>query len=288
MVKQSRAELFRLTPIWVPEEPPAKRAKKTPVGAASTQDASMVNDEAKGEKESSDEVDSDSSGSNSDFSSEDGSSEASGLDKFEEAYKELADLLQDEVALDRIVSGNTNDDVPGLLLEGGLDTLQTLANVPRSWPLARLTIPLSGFSKQLERLLEGYCMEVMATNVQPELHLPSIKKFAKDLVLLFSFHLAERISSLLRQVLDHPKKVLYDPESEVLFLPQFWLLPIYRELLNTASRNRPSRDSELRRSASGLVKVLCKPSDSVAGGKGKRKGKLLKQGSALARFDGWF
>ena len=82
--------------------------------------------------------------------------------------------------------------------------------------------------------------------------------------------------------------MLYDPESEVLFLPQFWLLPIYRELLNTASRNRPSRDSELRRSASGLVKVLCKPSDSVAGGKGKRKGKLLKQGSAVARVDGWF
>ena len=130
--------------------------------------------------------------------------------------------------------------------------------------------------------------EVMATNAKPELHLPSIKKFAKDLVLLFAFHLAERISSLLRQALDHPKKVLYDPESEVLFLPQFWLLPIYRELLNTASRNRPSRDSELRRSASGLVKALCKPSDSAAGGKGKRKGKLLKQGSALARFDGWF
>ena len=78
-------------------------------------------------------------------------------------------------------------------------------------------------------------MEVMATNAQPDLHLPSIKKFAKDLVLLFALHLAERISSLLRQVLDHPKKVLYDPESEVLFLPQFWLLPIYRELLNTAS-----------------------------------------------------
>ena len=262
VVKQARAEFFRLTPIWVPEEPPAKRAKKTPKSAASTQDASMVSDEAKGGKESSDEFDSDSSGSNSDFSSEDGSSEASDLDKFEEAYKEFSRLTEgvDEVALDRIVSGNTNDDVPGLLLEGGLDTLQTLANVPKTWPLARLTIPLSGFSKQLERQLEGYCMEVMATNVQPELHLPSIKKFAKDLVLLFAFHLAERISSLLRQVLDHPKKVLYDPESEVLFLPQFWLLPIYRELLNTASRSRPSRDSELRRSASGLVKVLCKPS----------------------------
>ena len=74
----------------------------------------------------------------------------------------------------------------------------------------------------------------------------------------------------------------------MLFLPQFWILPIYRELLNTASRHRPSRDSELRRSASGLVKVLCKPSDSVAGGKGKRKGKPLMQGGALARFEGWF
>ena len=112
VVKQSRAEFSRLTPIWVPEEPPAKRAKKTPESAASAQDASMGNDEAKGEKESSDEVDSDSSGSNSDFSSEDGSSEASDLDKFEEAYKEFSRLTAgvDEVALDRIVSGNTNDD----------------------------------------------------------------------------------------------------------------------------------------------------------------------------------
>ena len=100
--------------------------------------------------------------------------------------------------------------------------------------------------------------------------------------------MAEKISSLLRQVLDHPTKVLCDPESEVLFLPQFWFLPIYRELLNTASRHRPSRDSELRRSASGLVKVLCKTVDSVAGGKGKRKGKPLKQGGALAGFSGWF
>ena len=53
-------------------------------------------------------------------------------------------------------------------------------------------------------------------------------------------------------------------------------------------RCRPSRASELSRAASGLVKVLCKPCDSGAGGKGKRKGKLLKQGSALASFNEWF
>ena len=82
--------------------------------------------------------------------------------------------------------------------------------------------------------------------------------------------------------------MLYDPETEVLFLPQFWLFPIYRELLNTASRNRPSKNSEVRRAASGLVKVLCTAQDCSAGKKGSRKGKPLKQGGALAKFNDWF
>ena len=127
--------------------------------------------------------------------------------------------------------------------------------------LARLTIPLSGFSKQLERLLEGYCLERMATNANPDQHNGAVKQFAKDLVVVLAMHLSERIASLLRQVLDHPSKVLYDPETEPLFLPQFWVLPLYRALLNTASRCRPSRSSELSRAASGLVKVLCKPGE---------------------------
>ena len=61
----------------------------------------------------------------------------------------------------------------------------------------------------------------------------------------------------------------------MLFLPQFWLFPIYRELLNTASRNRPSKNSEVRRAASGLVKVICTAQDCSAGKKGSRKGKPL-------------
>ena len=274
----------------MPDDPPAKRAKRTKEPVSPSHDSTMASGDAKAKQESSTESNSDSSDSNSDFSSEDGSSDVSDLDKFEEAYQEFGRLTEgvDVLALDRNLAGNKSDDVPGLSLAGGLDTLHTLANVPKTWPLARLTIPLSGFSKQLERLLEGYCMEIYATNAQPDEHLMSIKLFAKDLVLLLAFHLAERIASLLRQVLDHSTKVLYDPENEVLFLRQFWLLPIYRELLNTASRIRPSRDSELRRAASGLVKVLCKPSDSAAGGKGSHKGKPLKQGGSLAKFKEWF
>ena len=82
-------------------------------------------------QESSPESSSDSSDSNSDFSSEDGSSDVSDLDKFKEAYEEFGKLTAgvDTMALDRHLAGNKSDDVPGLSLEGGLATLQTLANV---------------------------------------------------------------------------------------------------------------------------------------------------------------
>ena len=263
VVKQAVARQFQLTPVPVPEDLPAKRAKKMKEQVSSSHETTGGTGDVKMERESSPESSSDSSDSNSDVSSEDGFSDVSDLDKFEEAYEEFGKLTAgvDPKVLERHMAGHTSDDVPGLSLAGGLTTLRSLANVSKTWPLARLTIPLSGFSKHLERLLEGYCLEVYATNVYPDGQVGSIKAYAKDLVLLLAFHLAERIDST---------KVLYDPENEVLFLPQFWLLPIYRELLNTASRNRPSRDSEVRRAASGLVKVLCKVNDSAAGGKARR------------------
>ena len=144
-VKQAKAAKFRLTPIWVPEEPLAKRAKTAEVRLSSTNDVSMTEGEGKSEKESSEEGDSDSSGSNSDFSSDDDSPEVSDLDKFEEAYTEFRGLTDgvDPSAFERVGSGNSNDDVPGLVLPGGLNTLHTLANVPKSWPLSRLTISRS-------------------------------------------------------------------------------------------------------------------------------------------------
>ena len=92
-------------------------------------------------------------------------------------------------------------------------------------------------------------------------------------VLRRDHRLAEKISSLLRHVLDHPSKVLYDPETEPLFLPLCWFYPIYRELLNTASRHKYM---ELRRAASGLVKVICRTVESRPGGKGKNPGRPRK------------
>ena len=85
----------------------------------------------------------------------------------------------------------------------------------------------------------------------------------------------------------HPSKVLYDPETEPLFLPLFWFYPIYREMLNSASRHRPSKSMELRRAASGLVKVICRTEDSRPNGRGKKPGKP-KQKGLLASFEEWF
>ena len=114
----------------------------------------------------------------------------------------------------------------------------------------------------------GCCMEIFVRNTNPDSQLHFVRKFAKDLVVVFAFHLAETISALFRHVLDHPSKVLYDPETEPLFLPIFWFYPIYREMLNSASRHRPSKSMELRRAASGLVKVICRTEESRPGWKG--------------------
>ena len=100
---------------------------------------------------------------------------------------------------------------------------------------------------------------------------------------MLAFHLAETIAALFRHVLHHPSKVLYDPETEPLFLPLFWLYPIYREMLNSASTHRPSKSMELRRAASGLVKVICRTEESRPNGPGKKPGKpsLLASRSGL-------
>ena len=242
VVNQDKAKRFELTPVWAPAEPPAKQAKTAEVRLSSASNVPRPPKSDENEKGSSEEEDSDSSGSNSDVSSQDDSSDVSDLEKFDEAYTDFGALTKnvDPRTLERDGSANQNEEVPGIDLPGGLKALHSLANVPKSWPLARLTIPLSAASKHLERLLEGCCNEIYVRNTNPDLQLHFVRKFAKDLVVVLAFHLAETIAALFRHVLHHPSKVLYDPETEPLFLPLFWFYPIYREMLNSASRHRPA------------------------------------------------
>ena len=72
----------------------------------------------------------------------------------------------------------------------------------------------------------------------------------------------------MRSILGHESKILFDKDTQLLLTPKFWLLPLYRELLNSARRIRPSPASERARGCTGLVKVICKENKEQ---KGKRK-----------------
>ena len=135
-------------------------------------------------------------------------------------------------------------------------------------PLARLTIRLGGLSKQIDRLLEGYCFQILATNRDPDAHNGKVIQTATHLTWILAEYLADTIAWLMRSILDHASKILFDNDTEPLLTPGFWILPLYRELLNSARRNRPSAASERARGCTGLVKLICKENKEQ---RGKRK-----------------
>ena len=75
----------------------------------------------------------------------------------------MQDLANDLYYIDvtRYSRGSTSEDAAGVLLVDGHEKLQEMVHLPRTWPLARLTIPLEGLSKQIDRLLEGYCFQIL-------------------------------------------------------------------------------------------------------------------------------
>ena len=195
---------------------------------------------------------------------------ASDLDRFDTAYdaiRGLADGLYN-IDLRRLPRGTTSEDASGVLLEGGWEKLQDLAHLPRTWPLARLTIPLEGLSKQIDRLLEGYCLQILATNRDPKVHNGKVLQMASHLTWILAEFPADTLAWLMRSILEHDTKILCDKDTQLLLTPKFWILPLYRELLNSARRNRPSPSSERARGCTGLVKVICKENKEQ---KGKRK-----------------
>ena len=198
------------------------------------------------------------------------SSVASDQDRFDAAYEAFRDLSEGLYDIDtrQYARGVTSDGAPGIMLSDGQAKLRELVHLPRNWPLARLTIPLGGLSKQVDRLLEGYCFQILATNSDPDAHHGKVIQTATHLTLILAEYLADTIAWLMRSILDHESKILFDTDTEPLLTPGFWILPLYRELLNSASRNRPSAASERARGSTGLVKIICKENKEQ---RGKRK-----------------
>ena len=120
--------------------------------------------------------------------------------------------------------------VASLQLQNGQEKLQELVHLPWTWPLARLPIPLAGLSKQIDRLLEGYCFPLRGSCGAFWTMLPR------------SYN-----------------------DTQPLLTPSFWILPLYRELLNSVRRIRPSASSERARGCTGLVKIICKENKEQRG-----------------------
>ena len=78
------------------------------------------------------------------------SSVASDQDRFDTAYEAFRDLAAGLYDIDtrQYARGVPSDDAPGVKLSGGQTKLRELLHLPRNFPLARLTIPLGGLSKE--------------------------------------------------------------------------------------------------------------------------------------------
>ena len=107
-------------------------------------------------------------------------------------------------------------------LSDGQVQLRELVHLPRNWPLVRLTIPLGGLSKQVDRLLEGYCFQILATNRDPDAHHGKVIQTAMYLTLILAEYLADTIAGLMRSKLDHEFKILFDTDTEPLL--NTWVL----------------------------------------------------------------
>ena len=154
---------------------------------------------------------SDNSSADSECTNLEALSVASDQDRFDTAYEAFRDRAEGlyNIDLTRYSRGVTSEDALGVQLLNGQEKLQELVHLPRAWPLARLTIPLAGLSKQIDRFLEGYCFQILATNRDPEAH-------NAHRTWILAEYLADTIAWLMRSILGHASKILLDHDTEFL------------------------------------------------------------------------
>ena len=155
--------------------------------------------------------------------------------------------------------------------------LQRLEGVPQRWPLARLSIPLQKIVDHLDRVLAGCCWEVHATRTDPEDLLSSLQRVSKGLTMLLAGYLAKEVAAILREILAHPTKKLYDDTTAHLLCSNYWLQPIYQELLHSSPRYNATGNCEKNRPCNGLARISAHP----------RPPKKLKPAASGTRVTDW-
>ena len=155
--------------------------------------------------------------------------------------------------------------------------LQRLELVPERWPLARLSFSLQKCVDHLDRVLAGCCWEVHATRADPKESLSSLHQVSKCLTMMLAIYLAKEVAAILRAILTHDTKKLYDERTVHLLCSNYWIQPIYQELLHSSSRYNATRTGERNRPSSGLARVAAHP----------RPPKKRKPSASGTRFCDW-
>ena len=82
----------------------------------------------------------------------------------------------------------------------------------------------------------------------------------------------DTLAWLMRSILEHDTKILCDKDTQLLLTLKFWILPLYRELLNSARRNGPVHPRKEHGVARVWSRSFARRSKSR---KGKRKCSVL-------------
>ena len=137
--------------------------------------------------------------------------------------------------------------------------VEKLTDLPDSWPLMRILIPLDGLSLQIERIIACVAAELSATHLEAKTLGKFVKRVAKKLTAMLACYLAGEVASTLSPVAAIGHREMVAPMYHPLLTPGFWVRPIYMELLHASSRLRRDTRVETARPSTGLVKILCTP-----------------------------
>ena len=102
----------------------------------------------------------------------------------------------------------------------------------------------------LDRMLAECCWKVQAIRLLPFESLSSSEMFDYEVGCL----LGQR-GAILREVLTYETKKLYNDSTVHLLCSNYWIQPIYQQLLHSSSRRNATRESERKRPSSGLARV---------------------------------
>eukprot|EP00434_Breviolum_minutum_P014838 symbB.v1.2.013083.t1/scaffold920.1/size152120/5 len=193
--------------------------------------------------------------SEGDASDSDGSENASDSEQNDPPSSLVADAEQYEFMQRAYAAVGKDFTGKDDLIGAKYSKLLKLEMVPERWPLARLSFSLQTCVDHLDRVLAGCCWEVQATRTTPSESLASLHEVAKCLTMKLAVYLAKEVAAILRAVLTHETKKLYNDSTVHLLCSNYWVQPIYQELLHSSSRRNATRECERKRPSSGLARV---------------------------------